>query len=356
MAYKILYIEDLDANSIKSDLNSFGFEVDTNNADEFTNVIEQFKNQYDAYLIDYELTANSGVVNAPTYAQTLRSRNDKLIHKDAPIIIISNDINKTKIYDDYTSQDLFDLSVTKEDFRKDLKKYTEIISAFINSYETINNSKYDLKQILNLTEDKVKEKIDYRFIEKFEIQKKIKDNAFGCCSLIYNSLIKSIGPLVGIDMLSARLGISKESTDWDRLLGILDVYKYSGVFSEVYERWWMDDILSWWNEISKNKSMRRTPAATRMELISEATKLELKSIEPVKFYNSSNYWSICSFSKNAIDPSEAYIIENLELLPWQENTYISHIALLDFPELQDKLTTIDRKDLREFQKTLIKGE
>ena len=95
MAYKILYLEDLDADSIKSDLNSFGFEVDTNKAGDFANVIEQFNNQYDAYILDYELTANEGVVNAPTYAQTLRSKNAKIKHKDAPIIIISNDKNKT---------------------------------------------------------------------------------------------------------------------------------------------------------------------------------------------------------------------------------------------------------------------
>ena len=354
MAYKILYIEDLDADSIKSDLNSFGFDVDTNKASDFTDVIEQFKKQYDAYIIDYELTANEGIVNAPTYAQTLRSKNDKIIHKDAPIIIISNDKNKTKIYEDYTSQDLFDLSVTKEDFRNDLKKYTDIISSFIKSYEIINNSKYDLKQILNLPEEKIKEKIDYRLIEKFETQKNIKDNAFGCCSLIYNSLIKSIGPLIGIDVLSARLGISRDSTDWDRLLEILKIYKYTGIFSEVYERWWMDEVLEWWNEISINKPLRRTPAALRMKLISEATKLDLKSIDPVQFYNSSNFWSICCSSKKAIDPSESYVISNFELQPWQENTYISHISLLNFPELQEKLTPIDRKDLREFQKSLKK--
>ena len=141
MAYKILYLEDLDADSIKSDLNSFGFEVDTNKAGDFANVIEQFNNQYDAYILDYELTANEGVVNAPTYAQTLRSKNAKIKHKDAPIIIISNDKNKTKIYEDYTSQDLFDLSVTKEDFRKDLQKYTDIISSFIKSYEHTNSYK-----------------------------------------------------------------------------------------------------------------------------------------------------------------------------------------------------------------------
>ena len=47
-------------------------------------------------------------------------------------------------------------------------------------------------------------------------------------------------------------------------------------------------------------------------------------------------------------------ISNFELQPWQENTYISHISLLNFPELQEKLTLIDRKDLREFQKSLKK--
>lgn len=352
MAYKILYIEDQNAETIKADLINFGFDIDTNNADDFKNVINQFSNQYDAFIIDYRLTADAGIVDAPTYAQTLRSKNDKIIHKDAPIVLISNERNKTSIYEDYTSQDLFDLSVTKEDFRRELKKYADLISAFTKSYETINNSSYDLKQILNLTEEKIKDKIDYRFIEKFELKKTIKNSAFGCCSLIYNSLIKSIGPLVGIDVLSARLGVSKDSKDWDRLISILDIYKYTGVFSEIYDRWWMDDVLTWWEEISKNKSLRRTPSAIRMKLISEATNLELSNIEPVQYYNSSNYWTICSFSKNAIDPSEAYVVSGIELEPWQENTYLSHFSLLNFPELQEKLTVIDKKDLRDFQKTI----
>jgi len=352
MAYKILYIEDLDADSIQSDLNSLGFVVDTNKANDITNVIDQFKNKYDAYIIDYRLTAEKGIVDAPTYAQTLRSKNEKINHKEAPIILISNEKYLTDIYEDYTSQDLFDFSVTKENFRGNIKKYADRISEYIKSYETIILSKYDLKKLLSLTEEQLKNKLDYRFIEKFDLQKNIKENPFGCCSLICNSLIRSKGPLVGIDLLSARLGVSKESKDWDRLLDILKIYKYKGIFADVYDRWWMDDILGWWSEISKSKSLRRTPSEARVKIISEATTFELSQIKPARFYNSSNYWTICSKTKEAIDPSEAYIINDFELQPWQENTYISHIALLDYPELQEKLTDIDRKDLRDFQKKM----
>lgn len=348
MAYKLLYIEDLDADSIRNDLESFGFEVETNNASDFNNVIRHFSNEYDAYILDYRLTAEAGIVDAPTYAQTLRSKNKKVIRKDAPVILISNEINKTQIYEDYTSQDLFDLSLTKQNFRKYLKKYSELITSFIKSYEFSNSLRFDINGILGLTNEGIREKVDYRFIEKFASQKEIKDNAFGCCSLIYNTLIKSIGPLIGKDILSARLGISQESKDWEKLYEHLDSCKYSGVFSDVYDRWWMDDVIKWWNKLSSGLPLRRTPAAIRVERIKAATGLNLSPIEPIRFYNSSNFWTICLKTKKAIDPSEAYIINDYVLEPWQENRYISHYALLEYPETRDKLSTMDRKDLREF--------
>lgn len=207
-----------------------------------------------------------------------------------------------------------------------------------------------LSSLLGIDASQMSKKIDYRFIEKFENEKNIKSNAFGCCSLICNSLVRAIGPLVGVDILSSRLGVSKDSKDWSEFIKLFDCYKYKGVFSDIYDRWWIDDILTWWADVSKGKSLRRTPSELRVSLIAENTKLNLSPILPIRFYNSSNYWSICSKTKEAIDPSEAYVINNFELQPWQENTYISHIALLEYPELQEKLTAIDRKDLRDFLK------
>ena len=107
MLYKLLYIEDQPADSIKDDLSRQGFLVDVDNADDFQSAISKIgASNFDAYLMDFRLTANKGIVDAPTYASTIRTfgRN----HKNKPIVLISNERNLSEFENDFTSQDLFD--------------------------------------------------------------------------------------------------------------------------------------------------------------------------------------------------------------------------------------------------------
>ncbi|HBS86181.1 MAG TPA: hypothetical protein DEA97_06480 [Bacteroidales bacterium] len=347
MAYKILYIEDQIAASIEDDLKKLGYDVKSNDADKFDELMDAINDNYDAYILDYRLTANKGRLDAPALAQTMRTKGNN--YKAAPIFLISYEDNLREFDKDLTSQDLFDFAVSKKEFRQNLPKYSERINSFILAYKCISESDFDLKKVLAISSGEIDKLIDYRLIEKLGSEK-IKEDTYAYCRFINISLIRCIGPLVGIDILSARLGVCKESKDWGKLLDLLEKFKYRGILSDVYNRWWMEEISNWWTEIAKGKSLRRLNSKERVAILSSALDFDLNPIEPIKHSKSTNFWSICSDTKQALDPSEGYIIDKKDLAPWQELEYLSLYAALDQSIYRKYLSPIDREEIRNIEK------
>lgn len=347
MAYKILYVEDQVAESIKDDLERQGYEVVSNDADNFDDLLNVINSEIDVYVFDFRLTAHKGRLDAPAIAQAMRTKG--INYKEKPIILISNE-DKLKEFDkDLTSQDLFDFAVSKGNFRANTSKYSKRIDSFIESYRIIKDTNFDLKKILKISELESSLLIDYRLIEKLQSDKIIND-VYSYCRCINTSLIRSIGPLIGEDVLSSRLGVSKKSKDWAELLKLLEVYKYKGILSDVYPRWWMEDILNWWNSLFDGKSLRRINSKERVSLLKSYTDFDLTPIEPVKNSNSTYFWTICIETKEALDPSEGFVVNKKEILPWQELEYLSLNSALEQSSYRKYLSPIDRNRIREIEK------
>lgn len=347
MAYKILYIEDQIAASIEDDLKKLGYDVKSNDADKFDELIDAINDDFDAYILDYRLTANKGRLDAPALAQTMRTKGNN--YKAVPIFLISYEDNLREFDKDLTSQDLFDFAVSKKEFRQNLSKYSSRINSFILAYKCISESGFDLKTILAKSSDEIDKLIDYRLIEKLGSDK-IKGDKYAYCRFINISLIRCVGPLIGIDILSARLGVSKESRDWGKLLDLLEKFKYHGILSDVYNRWWMEEISNWWSELAEGKSLRRLNSKERVGILSSTLNLNLDPIEPITYSKSTNFWTICSETDQALDPSEGYIIDKKELAPWQEMEYLSLYAALEQSRLRKYLSPIDREEIRNIEK------
>lgn len=346
MAYKILHVEDQVSLSIEDDLKRLGYDVTSNNADDFDELINCINDDFDAYIFDFRLTANKGRLDAPSIAQTIRTKG--INYKATPIFLISNE-DKLKEFDkDLTSQDLFDFAVSKKDFRNDLLKYSSRIDSFITSYKKILEAQFELNEILSIFKSKFN-LLDYRLIEKLQSEK-IKDEVFAYCRFINTSLIRCIGPLIGCDVLSARLGVSKKSKDWEKLLELFEKYKYKGILSDVYLRWWSEEILEWWNNNFEGKSLRRINSKERVNLLSGKFDLDLESIDPIQHANSSCFWTICMETKYPLDPSEGYIIDKKEIAPWQEMEYLSLKAALEQSDYRKYLSPTDRSEIREIEK------
>lgn len=345
MSYKILYIEDLPTGSIQNDLERCGFEVAVNNADDFNDTLSDIvDNEYDAFIMDFRLTANTGRVDAPTFASTIRTNGGN--HKKCPIILISSEENLPEFNNDFTSQDLFDMVISKTKLRTCCQKYSKIIIDLIESYRSIILESYNTTKLLNIENT---DYLDYRLIEILDTFSKQK-NPYGYCRTIFYSLIRSIGILVGEDVLAARLGIEKSCEDFNILKEKLESCKYRGILSKAYDRWWFDQILAMWKEISGGKSLRRMKAADRVDIINNFWSLHLQPAKPIKFASSSTFWTICSKELKPLDPNEGYIYNNKVIDVWQEPEYISLYSALEYPELREKLSPMDRKEIFEIGK------
>ncbi|TDN80368.1 hypothetical protein DET49_1329 [Salegentibacter sp. 24] len=349
MAYKVLYIDDLETESRLRDIGNLGYEVKLYNpTSDLTDLFDELEPDTRACVLDYRLTKgiNNACFDAPTIAQTLRTKHKNDL-KDFPLVLMSNETIKVKEYDkDLTSQDLFDFVLTKEEFSSNKKKFKKKLDAFIKSYETIVEYKFDLKKTI---------KFDDNYILHSRIKSDaaaISKNLFTLSSFIYYDIVRPIGIMIGEDVLSARLGVSKKSGDWDKLLEKISSCMYKGVFSEYLSRWWMDKINRWWNdEISPKVSLRSLSAEERVKLIKSKTGLEkLIPIIKTKHSLSSNFWTICKYSGQPIDPFDG--IELLKVYtPWQEKEYLSiDSALNKMDEYKSLVSDIDKKAIREIVK------
>lgn len=361
MAYKILYIEDQDPSSRISDFEELGFNVNSfDPSSDISKILDEI-NQYQpsALVIDYKLTegVNNACYDAPTIAQTLRSRHS-FDHLEIPIILMSNQEVITEYYKkDFTSQDLFDFTFTKKEFNDNKKEFGQKLKSFIRAYEKIKitdlisadfetiNSK--IATILNVENDLIHSRITLKLLEK-------KDNVFSISNFIYSKIIRSIGVLIGEDLLSARLGISKTSVDWDKVLESLNNCAYTGVFSDIHHRWWMNKVDTWWKEtINSETPLRRLNAAERVAIIKDKLLLDnLLVVEKTPQSKSTNFWTICKHSNAPIDPFDG--IELLkEYLPWQEKEYLSFDSALEkLEDFKNLVSQIDKKAVRELVKKL----
>ena len=354
MAYKIFYIDDLETESRKKDMEDLGYIVKLYDpSSDLKDLFIEIEEDTDAVVLDYRLTKgkNNACFDAPTIAQTLRTKH-KDDNKGIPLILMSNEKIKVNEYDkDFTSQDLFDFVLTKEDFTRGMKNFKSKLDSFIEAYKIIKKEN-DLVKILGLKQDEIF--LNSRFIALFE---KPGNNQLKVSSLVYDNLISAIGLTVGEDVLSARLGVSKESKDWGKLLKSLEKSMYSGIFSDTKQRWWMEKVNLWWKElISDTVPIKRLNAEERVNLIRE--KLKLKGLDVAiksKYSKSTNFWTICKYSKQPLDPFDG--IELLkEYLPWQEKEYLSiDSALLNKEEYQNRISNIDKKVIRELANKINTG-
>lgn len=348
MAYRILYVEDQNAYSMQDDLERQGYIVEVNDSDNFDNLFDVINSkEFDAYIFDFRLTANKGRLDAPAIAQALRTKGNN--YKSAPIILISNE-DKLKEFDkDLTSQDLFDFTVSKKQFRDQINKYANRINSFIAAYKTISKYHYCLNEILGISKEEKNIFIDYRIEEKSKLDI-FKNDPYAYCRFINISLIRGIGPLIGPEVLAARLGVKPDSRDWEKLLDILEKFRYKGILSSAYKRWWMVGILEWWKDIANNISLRRTPANERVKIISNKYNLKLDNAILPKFASSENLWTICMETKLGIDPCEGYIINKKEYAPWQEMEYISLYAALEQSKYRIFLSPSDKLEILDIEK------
>lgn len=354
MVYKVLYIEDQDPASIKAELEKGNkLNVVPLSPDNIESAISNSVDK-DLLIMDFNLKESKSIVDAPAITQAFRTSSSKS-YRDIPIILLSSENNITDYYKDFTSQDLFDLSISKEHYLNNVDKYNYRFITLIKSYNAIKTGKKNIHNILGINEDQLS-KLDYRI--KFHLNKdSVINDTYAYSNFILQNVIRSIGVLIGEDVLSARLGISKDSLDWEALKKELFSHKYKGIFSDSYDRWWSDDISIWFKEQSSlNSSLRRLTADKRCEEIKKITKLEnLDSLTPIESgkykAKSARFWTICKEEKIPIDYIDGFEIYERELYPWQDPEYLSMLGVSS-KKYSKFIKPGDKARLIEIEKTL----
>lgn len=358
MGYKILYLEDLNPETKIAEFKQYGYDIEAYKPQSLEDTCAFIlKGDYDALVFDYKLTANreknaNKLYNAPTIAQTLRSMSACM-----PIILMSNQkVIRESFELDYTSQDLFDFFISKEDFSNDINKCCMKIDAFITAYDKIKSNAYKLQPIL-MASTSVYKKIDFRLKERIE-SNEIKTNVYAICRFINYELIRSIGILIGEDVLSSRLGVSKDSPDWNVLIAQLSEYKYQGILSEVYDRWWWDSVENWWNKISPTQTLRQLSSDERVVIIKESLDLNnLDPIQPIEYAQSNMFWTICKETCHAIDPNiDGFGLNLRNNYPWQEKEYVSAFGVLKTnPKRIKNLSMPDKQTIKQIANEINKS-
>lgn len=349
MVYKIFYIEDLDPESRIETLKGEDFKIvsfkPVVEIDEIVKKINEVNP--DIILMDYKLTEGSELTycDAPTIASTLRSKYKDGI-KERPIVLISTLDNIVNLYrKDYTSHDLFDYAISKERALENPERFRKKCISFLNSYTNITQKNFDLDLILGLRSEA--NLIHSRI--RVHLNKDIK-SVYEYSRFIFEHLVRCSGLLIGEDILSARLGVSKDSSDWEKLKGHLANCKYSGIFSDVYNRWWMSKIDLWWKEEIKEKySIRHFDSEDKTKILSNGLKLSLKTILKAKFNSSSNYWTICKETKLPLDPFDGLELLDEDFKVWQDKDYVSIEGYLSNVSKYSKIVSeLDRSEMRNF--------
>ncbi|RKR72750.1 hypothetical protein [Otariodibacter oris] len=349
MEYRLYYIEDSSSESRKKDLEQIGFHVVQYDPNSDMNKVMRNINEYspDIIVMDYRLTEGKYSVcyDAPTIAATIRNKHSQQ-KMEIPIILISNENNIADFYRDFLNQDLFDYAVKKQIFDNDKEKFKEKIISYINSYNKIRSENFNIFKILGLEREE-----DYALLNSL-IPKKLEmkgHQVYEYSRFVDDNLIHAIGPLIGEDILSARLGVNKKKSkkDWEQLLEQFEKFKYKGIFSDANDRWWAEKLEEWWKSNFEINHLRRLGAKERVDLLNN--KFDLKLIYEIKspFNKSDKFWTICKGNNTPLDPFDGINILKKDYKVWQEQEYYSvQYALEKIEEIKNDINELDVKYLR----------
>lgn len=259
-------------------------------------------------------------------AQEIRTRQKEGEFKPFPIILFSGN-DKLEQSLEQSGKDLFDICIDKGQINMNSYDiFTPQLLALADGYKAISTSKLNLSDILKVN----MEIVDERFIS--QLNDLNTSPAHVIAGFIINELIEKQGILIDEYILAARLGIDKNrSTDWKKVLESLSPAKYSGVFSNGWNRWWMYQVDEWWKSVINAESyLRSTSSKKRVEKIK--LKLGLNNIFPAERIakaDSDEYWTVCLGYNQPLDPVDGLMIDGQEnLYPWQDVQYVSVDAAL----------------------------
>ena len=339
--FKVLYIDDDKDEELKIDplvrelssLDKLEIELEyPTQLEPFVDFLAKEYQHVDALIIDLKLNENHAKKEdyatypaqiLATAVRTYQNGENKKFN-EFPIFLISSLEKKVAYYDsDVKSHDLFDYFVSKNDIPEMGQKYERELFSIISAYKVIADNR-DMSKLLDI-ENTFYESLSIDYDSELKLTSTISQ-------FIFKEIVMRNGALIDEDVLAARLGIDREkSQDWESLKEMVSSkFKYNGIFGDVWERWWADGLLEWWeSDITSEIGLMNSEASQRVLLIEEKLKLnELKVAEPIEPYMSTSYWTICKALNKPLDIYDGLLL-NSKIENWQDKEYVSPTAVFE---------------------------
>lgn len=195
----------------------------------------------DEYLDSNNLTVNEAYKGGGL-AQILREKVSKSngVYQDHPIVLVSSENNLEYLYDpEKTTHDLFDSCYKKEELadENNHRKISNKIIALIEGYKILNQQsiELDILKLFNIEKNEESEEI----LTQQELKQPLLSSEIPHvrARFILKNILRREGVLISSYEVAARLGADPESLD-ETILSALNNCKYTGIFSEGWERWW----------------------------------------------------------------------------------------------------------------------
>lgn len=302
------------------------------------------KTKPNGLLLDLQLTKSRGKsekffqLDGPGLAQEFRTRSNAERSLKIPIVSLSFDERRDALIgEDSTSKDLFDDDISKKEVSENAKLFAKRLIDLSNGYEELRKSwRYapsgnTLAKILGINEQDL-ERVDGRLLRDLEaLARRPIHNVAG---FFLHGFLQFSGPLISEQTLAVRLGVdpAKRGKAWETLKAKLPKKtRYAGIFSTTHERWWMWQIMDWWQALDGAPgSLSMITAGDRVSYLKRKFKIDrLPTIEETTQSPGSRFWHVCVKSGLPVDPPEGYIIADHERMqPWHDKRYLCRNAAL----------------------------
>jgi len=292
----------------------------------------------DLRLDEQAVSADSGEpilvgYRAPALAQELRSLAAEGLLASFPIALWSTDSKFRKSFNgDDTSQDLFDLTVDKDDIiePKTCEKIALQLDALVRGYHKISALADDQKdaQVLTLALgwSEQPDFLDQRLMHRFSSRERAV-SVHEYARFILRELIDQPGPLIDRPTLLARLGCGRDSVGVDSLVDrLFPTARYQGVFGDGWPRWWSTVVEASWRTVFPGSGpLRRLKAEQRVEWL--GTRLtsdeRIEVASPLHKNYSSRFWSLCQVTREPLAPEDGVLLAAPMQSVWADRLRVS---------------------------------
>jgi hypothetical protein len=146
---------------------------------------------------------------------------------------------------------------------------------------------------------------------------------------IIHQLLRADGPLIGLPMLQALLAVDVALLDTKKAREFLNMFRYAGVFSEGYLRWWKVPLLAHLDSLAESPGgWLKLNATQRAAALSKHLKLRgLVPFEPIQPDYSTTYETYCAHSKRPINRMNGYALFDNSPRVWKDIRFISAFEL-----------------------------